>query len=93
MHAIGRAVNPGVPWRAPWEAAAIEEGSAAMADERDEQMPTTEELEEPSTEKDPGEEPKAPAPHDPEPDHHAVGPGVIGYAPESGDAESPAQPE
>lgn len=40
--------------------------------------PTTEELQEPSTEKDPGEEPKAPARSEPEPDHEAVGIGVIG---------------
>jgi hypothetical protein len=39
--------------------------------------PTTGELEEPSTEKEP-EEPKAPRPHDPEPDHAAVGIGVEG---------------
>ena len=40
--------------------------------------PTTEQLEEPSTEKDPGEEPKAPEKRsDPEPDHEAVGIGVI----------------
>jgi hypothetical protein len=43
-----------------------------------EEMPSREELEEPSTEKDPGEEPKAPAPHDPDPDHTAVGIGVEG---------------
>ncbi|MGP3535353.1 hypothetical protein ACTU3I_11210 [Microbacterium sp. RD1] len=42
-----------------------------------EEEPRADELEEPSTEKDPGEEPKAPAPHDPEPDHEAVGIGII----------------
>jgi hypothetical protein len=39
--------------------------------------PDTEELEEPSTEKDPGEEPKAETPDDPDADHQAVGIGVI----------------
>lgn len=34
-------------------------------------------LDEPSTEKDPGEEPKAPQPQEEEPSHHAVGIGVI----------------
>jgi len=48
-----------------------------MSEERDE-TPDTAELEEPSTEKSPGEEPKAPAVHDPEPDHEAVGIGVVG---------------
>ncbi|WP_157560166.1 hypothetical protein [Microbacterium sp. H83] len=41
------------------------------------EVPSTEELEEPSTEKEPSEEPKAPARNDPEPDHEAVGIGVI----------------
>lgn len=44
----------------------------------DRQEPSTEELQEPSTEKDVDEEPRAPRPHDPEPDHQAVGIGVIG---------------
>lgn len=35
------------------------------------------EVDEPSTEKEPGEEPKAPKPHDPEPDHQAVGIGIV----------------
>ncbi|TXK15707.1 hypothetical protein FVP74_01560 [Microbacterium saccharophilum] len=39
--------------------------------------PTTEELEEPSTEKNPGEEPKAPEAKDGEPSHHAVGIGIL----------------
>lgn len=43
-----------------------------------EEVPSTEQLEEPSTEKTPGEEPKAPARDDPEPDHQAVGIGVVG---------------
>ena len=42
-----------------------------------EEIPSTEQLEEPSTEKDPSEEPKAPPRDDPEPDHHAVGIGVV----------------
>lgn len=51
-----------------------------------EQLPSNEELEEPSTEKEPEEEPKAPAPDDAEPDHRAVGIGVID-TPESGPQE------
>jgi len=46
-------------------------------DQQPHEQPTTEVLEEPSTEKDVDEEPKAPAAHDPEPDHRAVGIGVI----------------
>lgn len=46
--------------------------------EQPDEEPTTEELEEPSTEKEPGEEPKVEHPDDPEPDHEAVGIGVIG---------------
>lgn len=41
-----------------------------------EEIPSNDELEEPSTEKDPGEEPKAPSRDEPEPDHEAVGIGV-----------------
>ena len=41
------------------------------------EIPADDELEEPSTEKDPSEEPKAPTRNDPEPDHEAVGIGVI----------------
>lgn len=46
--------------------------------ENPEEMPSTEELQEPSTEKSPGEEPKAPADQEGEPSHEAVGIGVIG---------------
>lgn len=54
-----------------------------MSEERDD-TPDTGELEEPSTEKNPDEEPKAPAPHDPSPDHEAVGIGIVDSAgPES----------
>ncbi|WP_251050669.1 MULTISPECIES: hypothetical protein [unclassified Microbacterium] len=42
------------------------------------EVPSNEELEEPSTEKDPGDEPKAPSRQEGEPDHEAVGIGVIG---------------
>lgn len=42
------------------------------------EAPTTDELEQPSTEKAPDEEPKAGAPAEPEPSHEAVGIGVIG---------------
>ncbi|MFJ6678090.1 hypothetical protein ACIQLK_03050 [Microbacterium sp. NPDC091382] len=50
-----------------------------------EEMPDTEELEEPSVAKEPGDEPKAPAQQDEEPSHHAVGIGVIDSDPD--DAE------
>ncbi|MCR2762452.1 hypothetical protein NQ152_02900 [Microbacterium sp. zg.B48] len=45
---------------------------------QNEQMPANEDLEEPSTEKPPEEQPKAPDAGDPEPSHEAVGIGVIG---------------
>lgn len=48
------------------------------ATEADGRTPSTEELEEPSTEKPPGDEPKAPGGDGPEPSHQAVGIGVIG---------------
>jgi len=68
--------------------------------EQPDEEPTTEELEEPSTEKEPGEEPKVAHPDQPEPDHEAVGIGVIG-GPQSDTADAhdpqaagddPAQP-
>lgn len=43
--------------------------------------PDTEDLDEPSTEKSPGEEPKAPESKEEEPSHHAVGVGVIDEEP------------
>lgn len=43
----------------------------------DDEVPSTDELQEPSTEKAPGEEPKAPEKDDSDPDHQAVGIGVI----------------
>lgn len=54
----------------------------------DRQEPSTEDLQEPSTEKDVDEEPRAARPHDPEPDHQAVGIGVIGGPQTDTDAES-----
>lgn len=48
-----------------------------MSERRDDD-PVTDEIEEPSTEKSPDEEPKASAPHDPDPDHEAVGIGIVG---------------
>ena len=44
----------------------------------EEEMPAADEMEEPSTEKDPGEEPTAPTRDEPEPSHEAVGIGIIG---------------
>lgn len=63
---------------------AAQEGSPTTPDEQapateaDGKTPSTEELEEPSTEKPPGEEPKAADREEPEPSHQAVGIGVIG---------------
>lgn len=57
--------------------------------EQPDEEPTTEELEEPSTEKEPGEEPKVEHPDQPEPDHNAVGIGVVGGPQnDTADAES-----
>lgn len=49
-----------------------------MSDPEAAQAPADEDIEEPSTEKDPGEEPKKDAAAEPEPSHEAVGIGVIG---------------
>ncbi len=46
--------------------------------EDQDEMPDDEVLEEPSTEKDPGEEPRKADPDEHEPSHEAVGIGVIG---------------
>jgi len=43
----------------------------------DEELPSTDQLEEPSTEKSASEEPQAPPRDEPEPSHEAVGIGVI----------------
>lgn len=48
--------------------------------------PKTSDLKEPSTEKEPGEEPKAPAPPKEEPSHEAIGIGVVDTPAESHDA-------
>lgn len=47
------------------------------SDDRRPEEPTREELQEPSTEKEPGEEPKAAHPDQPDPDHEAVGIGIV----------------
>ncbi|MFC4139302.1 MULTISPECIES: hypothetical protein [unclassified Microbacterium] len=47
-------------------------------DERPETEPAAEDLDEPSTEKEPGEQPRKPERDEPEPDHEAVGIGIIG---------------
>ena len=59
--------------------------------EQPDEEPSTEELDEPSTEKEPGEEPKVEHPADPEPDHAAVGIGVIG-GPQSDTADDGSAP-
>lgn len=60
----------------PTDESTIDEAPADPVPDGDE-LPSTGELEEPSTEKSPEEEPKAPARAEPEPSHHAVGIGVI----------------
>lgn len=53
-----------------------------MSENADTDRPTpgeyAEEIEEPSTEKEPGHEPKDPKQDDPQPSHQAVGIGVVG---------------
>jgi hypothetical protein len=56
----------------------------------DDKTPTTEELQEPSTEKEPGEEPKAPKPDEPEPSHEATGIGVVDYPDDDVDRSAPS---
>lgn len=57
----------------------IEDEGLPTPDEPSAEEPSTEDLTEPSTEKDPGEEPKAADPSQPEePSHEAVGIGIIG---------------
>jgi hypothetical protein len=53
------------------------EGAEMTDGENESDQPSTDELEKPSTEKAPAEEPKAATPHDPAPDHEAVGIGVV----------------
>jgi len=60
----------------PQDDAAIDEAPAADTG-TDAEVPSTEELEEPSTEKPPGEELKAPSHDESEPSHQATGIGVI----------------
>jgi hypothetical protein len=66
----GEFKTPGQSTDAPAEAESPEDADPS-------EIPADDELEEPSTEKEPAEEPKAPARNDPEPDHEAVGIGVI----------------
>lgn len=54
-----------------------EKDTQAQLPDQDE-MPATEDLQEPSAEKDPDEVPKAPDRSEPEPSHEAVGIGIIG---------------
>jgi hypothetical protein len=67
------------PQEAHEETAATTEETINEPREAGEKTPSEEQLEEPSTEKDPGEEPKKKdASAQPEPSHEAVGIGVIG---------------
>jgi hypothetical protein len=56
----------------------MSDASTSPPDMPEEEVPSNEELSEPSTEKEPAEEPKAPSRDEPEPSHEAVGIGVIG---------------
>ena len=59
------------------EVEAVTPDQAESPEQADPQeIPDNEDLEEPSTEKDPGEEPKAPSRDEPELDHEAIGIGV-----------------
>ena len=53
-------------------------GPETPEEQSGEAMPSDDELTEPSAEKDPAEEPRAPSRSEPEPSHEAVGIGVIG---------------
>jgi hypothetical protein len=77
----------------------MEHEGGLMTDSRGsdgDKMPDDEELQEPSTEKDVGEEPKDPDADEGEPDHEAVGLGVpdgpAGGPPSSEDQASPPHP-
>ena len=61
------------------------------AEQETDGMPSDAALEEPSTEKEVGQEPQAARPHDPEPDHQAVGIGIVG-GPQT-DTEDPSGTE
>lgn len=61
----------------PDESSAIDEAPADPPVANEDELPSTDELEEPSTEKPPGQEPKAPSRDEPEPSHHATGIGVV----------------
>ena len=52
------------------------------SDERDDDTPTDDELQEPSTEKEPDDEPREENPDEPEPSHRAIGLGVSYEEPE-----------
>lgn len=78
-------LSPEAQTPTPTPASDTTEGEATTPEQADSpedadpaEVPSTEELEEPSTEKTPGEEPKAPKRDDPQPDHEAVGIGVVG---------------
>lgn len=66
--------------------------SPQEAHEEADAAPGTENLEEPSTEKDPGEEPKADKPSAPAADHQAVGIGVIGGPLNDAENTPPSEP-
>jgi hypothetical protein len=65
--------------------------NASGDDRASEREPANTELEEPSTEKDPDEEPQAAQPADSEPSHQAVGIGVIGGPLVDPDPDSPEE--
>lgn len=66
--------------------------SPQEAHEEADATPDVKDLEEPSTEKDPGEEPKAEKAGEPEADHQAVGIGVVGGPLNDADRTPPNEP-
>ncbi|HWV48722.1 MAG TPA: hypothetical protein VN035_04640 [Microbacterium sp.] len=65
-------------------------GPGTPEEQSGEAMPSDDELTEPSVEKDPAEEPKAPSRAEPDPSHEAVGIGVVGRPQVEPDADEPA---
>lgn len=63
---------------------------SGTVDDDGERMPNDDELEEPSTEKEPAEAPKDPADGDADADHRAVGIGIVEGAVEPDGGEEPA---
>ncbi|MGO1507862.1 MAG: hypothetical protein ACTHZW_03320 [Microbacteriaceae bacterium] len=70
----------------------VDDGGAPQEPKRpdEDEMPDTEQMEQPSSEKEQGEEPQAPAREEPEPSHEAVGIGIIGRPQVESDEDDPS---